>query len=168
MPGLPGVQVQDGPEDKFKKATERLFEDQWPDILRALECLNFGHWTQEVTWDRREGLVAPVRFNSFRPWEIVLVPDAYNDFAGFKLGSEERDARYAFHCICDEHLAPLLGSPRARAAFRPWWRQTKSHDNADRIERKASGIQMMIGIMPGMTSRTLTGTSSATSRPCRW
>lgn len=157
MPGMPGVAVGDGPEDKFKRAAERVFEDQWPDILQGLECVNFGHWTQEVSWDRREGLIAPVRFNSFRPWEIVLVPDVYNDFAGFKLGSEERDARYAFHAICDEHLAPLVGRPRARAAFRPWWRQTKSHDNADRIERKASGIQMMIGIMSGMTFKDADG-----------
>jgi hypothetical protein len=152
-----GVEVGDGPEDKRKRAAERVFEPHWADILTALECINFGHWTQEVTWDRAQGLIAPVRFNSFRPWEIVLVPDKYNDFAGFKLGDEERDARYAFHAICEEHRAPLIGHPRARDALSAAWRMVKSHENGDRIERKASGIQMMIGIMSGMTFRDATG-----------
>jgi hypothetical protein len=157
MPGLPGVQVRDGPEDKFKRITERLFEDQWPDILTGLECLNYGHWTQEVTWDRRENVIAPVRFNSFRPWEIVLIPDVYNDFAGFKLGGEEVDARYVFHAICDEHRQPLIGHPRARDALTAWWRTVRSHENADRLERKASGIQMMLGIAKGMTFKDASG-----------
>lgn len=152
-----GAQVLDSPEDKRKKVAERIFEPHWADILTGLECLNYGHWTQEVTWDRVQSLVAPTRFNSFRPWEIVLVPDAYNDFAAFKLGSDERDARYAFHCICEEHRAPLLGHPRARDALASAWRVMKSHENGDRIEKKASGIQMMIGIMSGMTFRGADG-----------
>ncbi len=146
-----GVQVTETQDDKRRKLVEDVFEDQWPDVLNGLEAYNFGAWTQEVQWDRKLGVTAPVRFKSFLPWEIELQRDKYNDFAGFKHQREPRDARYAFHAVCQPHFDPIFGCPRAENAREAWHRAMESHANADKIERKASGIQMMLELPTGST-----------------
>jgi hypothetical protein len=149
MPTGVGVQVTQTPEEKRRKATEDVFEDQWPDILNGLEAYNFGNWLQEVIWGSKAGLTAPVRFKSFLPSEAQLLRDKYNDFAGFRHGRDERDVRYAFLSVCQPHFDPIFGSPRAENARLSWWRAVQSHENGDKIERKASGIQMWLEMPTG-------------------
>ena len=140
-----GAQVTNTPEEKRRKLTEDIFETQWPDLLCGLEYLNFGSWDFEILWGDKLGVTAPVRFKSFVPGTLEILKDKYNDYAGYKLGQEERDARYGFHVVCNGHLHdPLFGWPRARNARESWWRSVKSHQNGDRLERKASGIQMFL------------------------
>jgi hypothetical protein len=146
-----GVQVTETPEEKRRKLVEDVFEDAWPDILNGLECYNFGRWTQEAIWDRKLGVVAPVRFKSFLPWEVQLQRDKFNDFAGYKHNGIERDARYAFHVVCQPHFDPIFGTPRAENARESWWRAMQSQENGDKIERKASGIQMWLELPTGVS-----------------
>lgn len=156
QPGAPvgiGVQVRESPEDKRRKLVEDVFEDQWTDILAGLESLNFGRWLQEVIWGRAYGVTAPVRFKSFLPWEAQLQRDKFNDFAGFKLGRDDRDPAYAFLAVCQPQFDPLFGVPRAENARESWHRAVQSHENGDKIEKKASGIQMYLGLPTGMSWR---------------
>jgi hypothetical protein len=145
-----GAQVVDTPEEKRRKLVDDLYETLWPDLYPGNECLNFGHWTMEQQWDRRLGVIAQSRFKSFTPGTVEILKDKFNDFAGYKLGQEERDARYGLHFVCNGHLHdPIFGWPRARNARKAWWRSEKSHINGDGLEQKASGIQMFLQYLTG-------------------
>lgn len=149
VPTGKGAQVTNTPEEKRRKLTEDVYETLWPDVLTGLEYLNFGEWTVEQQWARRLDVVAPSRFKSFTPGTLQHLRDKYNDWAGYKLGQEERDARYGVHFVCNGHLHdPLFGWPRTRNAREAWWRSVKSHQNGDRLERKASGTQIFMETAP--------------------
>jgi hypothetical protein len=121
------------------------------DVLpAALECLHFGYWLQEMDWQERDGRIAPC-FSSFLPGEATLYRDRYKRFAGFKVNEEERDARYAFLAVNEPHLDPIFGYSRNENCREEWWRARQSNLNADRVENKASGIQMMIGLPMGQS-----------------
>lgn len=163
-PGMPGVAVGEGPEDKRKKRDEDVFETLWPQILEAAECVHFGHWDLEVLWarDTARGVTAPVRFKSVAPWEAELQRDKFNDFAGLKFlngnsTDNERDARYVFHAAHGRQFNGLTGWGRGANALRSWWRYIKSHENADRIEQKASGRQMLMLLANGKTQKNNDG-----------
>lgn len=150
VPTGAGTQVVETQEEKRRKLIEDVWETLWPSLYAGLEYLNFGHWTMEVQWDRKLGVVAPVRFKSFAPGTIEILKDKFNDFAGYKLGQEERDSRYGLHFVCNGHLHdPIFGWPRARNARKAWWRSEKSHVNGDGLEQKASGIQMFLQYLTG-------------------
>lgn len=160
-PGAPtgvGVQVREAPEDKRKKRAEDDFETLWSDILTGgAECLNFGSWTQEVIWDRRNGLTVPTEFKSFLPWEVHTLRDKFNNFAGFRHRNEERGPEYAFRTVWAKQFDPLFGVPRAEQARESWWRAIQTQENMDKIERKASGIQMMLELPTGSSFTDASG-----------
>jgi hypothetical protein len=153
-----GVQVVESQEDKRRKLCEDIFEDQWADVLQGLECLNFGHLLQEVDWGRTKDVIAPIAFRPFSPFDTVqLDRTKQGDFNGYRYNNETRDPRYAFHAVCNPQFDRLRGVPRAEFAREAWWRAIQSQDNGDRIERKASGIQMMLEMMTGASWKDANG-----------
>lgn len=145
-----GIETVSTPEEERRKLCDDIFEDQWPDILQGLECLNFGYHLQELEWGTVQGVTAPIRFRDFGPLDPVQ-PDRtlQGDFNGFKYQNNVRDPRYAFHAVSMPQFDPIRGVPRAEFARETWWRAIQSQDNGDRLERKASGIQMMLEMIGG-------------------
>jgi hypothetical protein len=162
--GLNGVTVGDSPEDKRKKLAEDVFKPLWPQVLEGLECLNYGHWLHEVLWDRWMSVIAPVRLKSIAPGTAELQKDKFDDFAGFKLGQEERDARYAFLSVNNPHHDPLFGVPRLAAAYMAVLRFVRSHENSDRLEQKASGRQFLMLVANGKTTKVVNGVTQETDQ----
>lgn len=117
----------------------------------AVESLHFGNWLHEIEWARQFDRTDPVDARSFLPLEYVLHDDSRRKFTGYQVGSEFRDARYGFLCVNEPHIDPIRGFSRNRAALADWWGKWQSNDNADRIERKASGVSMLVGVPQGQT-----------------
>lgn len=137
--------------DKIKKAAE---SDLLPILARAMagamEAPSFGHWLQEVIWGDREGRISPLDVRSVLPSEGVIHVDEFRRFSGYEVGGEFRDARYGFLSVNDPHIDPVLGYSYSANALTTWFRATKSAENSDALERKASGIQMFLHIMQGV------------------
>lgn len=135
--------------EEMKEAAE---EDLLPVLASTLpgacECLNFGAWLHEIVWQRVNGRMTPSA-NSVLPTEAILHCDQQRKFAGFEIGSQFRDPRYAFLAVNQPHIHPVLGYSRMENCRADWWRAIQSNLNADRVERKAAGIQMMIGMPIG-------------------
>jgi hypothetical protein len=148
----------------------------------SLECLHFANWLQEIVWGRREDRgqtggkegvdsatggyrVLPVDVRPVLPTEALLHRDDYLRFAGFQIGPEFRGPAYAFLAVNQPHIDPVRGYSRNQNALKDWWRAQQSELNADRTERKASGIHMMLGVptgnftstKPDGTTETITG-----------
>lgn len=142
-----------GNADLAKKIQEAATADLLPALADAmpgaLESLQFGYWPQEVVWELRNGRVVPDRLMSFLPGQINLHANPHRQLVGYTMGTEYRDAAYLFLAVNDPHIDPILGFSRNENAKAAWWRSNQSSLNADRIERKASGIQMMIGVPNG-------------------
>jgi len=68
-----------------------------------------------------------------------------------------RDARYGLLSVNQPWIDPIMGWARTRDCREEWWRARKSEENADRSERKASGIQMLIEIMQGLDVKNADG-----------
>lgn len=149
------VEYDMGQRDLAAEMLETAKKDLLPRLQDALgpanEDLNFGNWLQEVIYDRTESRTVPASLNSFLPGEALLHTDRFRNFLGFQVGTEFRDARYAFLSVNQPHIHPVLGFSRNENVKADWWRATRSERNADSIERKASGIQMMIGFPMGQT-----------------
>jgi hypothetical protein len=71
---------------------------------------------------------------------------------------------YAFLAVNQPHLDPVRGYSRNQNALRDWWRAMQSERNADRTERKASGIHMMLGVPSSDEVHQADGTKSHRSR----
>src|SRR6478609_6911496 len=162
--GLKGANVTQTPEEKRKALAEDVFKPLWPDVMNHLECLNYGHWLSEVLWDRWMDVTAPVRLKSIAPGDAELRRDKFNDFAGFKLGQEERDARYAFLSVNNPHHDPIFGVPRLAAAYMAVIRFIRSHENSDRLEQKASGRQFLMLVANGKTTKVVNGVTQETDQ----
>jgi hypothetical protein len=118
-------------------------------IAPSMESLHFGHWLQEVVWGEKNGRTVPTAYKSILPGMAQLYQDEFGNFVGYKLGHEFRDARYAFLAVNESHIDPINGYARNENCREEWWRARQSNANADRTERKASGIQMGIGAPSG-------------------
>lgn len=145
-------------DDKGQQAKAEQIKDHaqkmlLPRLNRALhgamECLHFGNWLQELVWDRVNGQTEIADVRSILPLEAVLHEDAGRKFTGYSIDNQYRDARYGFLAVNQPHIDPVRGFSRNQNALRSWWRAERSEDNADRIERKASGISMKIGVPQG-------------------
>jgi hypothetical protein len=148
--GIETVRKDDTEAEKWKEQAEAALLPRLLDVLpAAMESLNFGAWLQEPVWGRRDGRIDPVEFNSFLPGEAVLYRDRGRKFAGYKIGEEFRDTRYAFLAVSEPHMDRIFGYSRNENCREEWWRARKSEENADRVEGKASGIQMKIGLPMG-------------------
>lgn len=132
----------------------------------AMESLHFGNWLQEIVWGRRQDRgsvgatqagaaggggfrVLPIDVRPILPMEAQLHQDQYLRFAGYQIGNQYRSSAYAFLAVNQPHLDPVRGYSRNQNALRDWWRSLQSEKNADRTERKASGIHMMLGVPTG-------------------
>lgn len=115
-------------------------------IEPAMESMIFGNWLQEMIWDRAEGRTVPIQANSVLPTEATLHCDPQRKFSGYQIGEQFRDPRYGFLCVNEPFIHPTLGFSRCENAKTDWWRASQSNMNADRIERKASGRQMMLSV----------------------
>lgn len=137
---------------KRKKLAEKyilpVVESLYP---ASMECLNFGNWVHEIIWDEIDGLVHPTTARSFLPGECTLLMDKYRQFAGFQIGNQYRDNRYAFIAVNEPHIDPIFGYARQLNVRQEWWRALQCNLSADRIQNKASGIQMKIAIPMGKT-----------------
>jgi hypothetical protein len=119
----------------------------------AMEAPHFGYWLQEIVWDTINKRTAPVDMRSILPGQAILHVDDERQFTGYQLasiGNAWRDARYAFLCVNDPHIDPILGYSFNENALATWFRATKSNENADAVERKAAGIQLILHIMQGV------------------
>lgn len=140
-------------------AAERKMQGQkalLPGLMDAfpasMEALHFGCWLQEVIWEQGvDGTLDPVRFNSLLPGEAVLHQDHTRKFTGYQVGKDFRDARYGFLAVNEPHIDPIFGYSRNQNCREEWWRIRQSNLNADKMEKKAAGIQMMLGLPIGKT-----------------
>lgn len=125
----------------------------------ACESPHFGNWLQEVMWDRKDvttdtgsdRMTCPVDVLPIFPGEAIVHAYNRNTFTGFQIGSEFRDARYAFLAVSEPHIDRIRGYSRNRNALRDYWRAIQSGINADKIECKASGTMMLLGLPIGQT-----------------
>lgn len=136
-------------EEMKEAATKELLPLLDRGLFPSFECLQFGYWTQEVIWDRVGERLLPVELNSILPGEAQLYCDKQKKFAGFQIGQEFRDKRYAWHSVNLPHIHPVLGYARNESAKYDWWGKLQSNLAGDKIERKASGIQMLLGVPMG-------------------
>lgn len=156
LAGTQTVEIVGNQDDaKLKKMKEWAEEYILPlvplALAPAMECLHFGSWLTEVVWDRKDGYTVPCEFNSVLPGEAIWFRDQFRKFIGFQIEMNYRDARYAFHCVNQPYLDPIFGYSRNENCREEWWRARQSNLNADKLEKKASGIQMMVGIPMGTT-----------------
>jgi hypothetical protein len=167
------IEIVDDTGDEKQAAEIKRTAEKFllPTFARALpgacESLHFANWLQEIVWGRREDraapgnqtdsavngstktLVVPMQPRPILPMEAMIHRNAGLQFVGFQIGDEYRDARYGFLCVNQPHLDPVRGYSRNQNALNSWWRAAQSERNADRIERKASGIHMMLGVGTG-------------------
>lgn len=115
----------------------------------ALESMHFGYWLHEVVWAERDGRQDIADVISIQPAQAQPYVDQYRKFKGFMFAGQYRDASSAFIAVNDEHLDPVLGRSNNASALVSWFRATQSAQNADAIEKKASGIQLILHIMEG-------------------
>jgi hypothetical protein len=132
-------------------------------VLQAsMECLHFGFWLQELVWDRKDGMTVPVDAYSFLPGEALLYRDkTIRRFVGYKVQQEFRDARYGFLAVNEPWIDPLFGYSRNENCREQWWRIQQSNKNADKTEKKASSIQMMLSIPMNMNVTLPDGTNTS-------
>lgn len=136
--------------EKMKEAAEKeLLPILDEGLFPACECLQFGYWLQEVIWDKIDGRVLPVQLNSVLPTEAWMHCDRQRRFAGFQIGDDFRDKRYGWLAVNQPHIHPVLGYARNEAAKYDWWGKINSNLTGDKLERKASGIQMFVGMPIG-------------------
>ena len=159
MPILSGSRtieiVDDGGDEKLAAEIKKAAEDDLLPILEkalpeALESPHFGYWLQELIWGENEGRLAPVDVQTILPGEGVIHIDEYRRFVGFNVNNDFRDARYGFLATHRPHIDPILGESNNMAALTTWYRATKSAENADAVERKAAGIQMLWHVAQGV------------------
>lgn len=121
-------------------------------MAQQLQCLNFGWWLSEVVWDRTsDGYTYPCEANPVLPGEATIYRDKYRKFAGFQIANEFRDLRYALLTTNNPWIDPIFGQSRNAYCVEEWWRVRQSQLNADSIEKKASGIQMGLGVAMGQS-----------------
>jgi hypothetical protein len=106
--------------------------------------------------------VVPVDVRPVLPLEAVVHRDPYLRFAGFQIGSAFRGPAYAFLAVNQPHIDPVRGYSRNQNALKDWWRALQSENNADRTERKASGIHMMLGV-PNATMQATDASGNVTT-----
>jgi hypothetical protein len=122
----------------------------------ACESLHFGNWLQELVWGRRDGRTDPVEVRPILPLEATIHEDGQRRFSRYEINGQFRTREYGFLAVNSPHLDPVRGYSRNQNAIADYWRALKSSDNADKIERKASGRQLMIGLPRGQSHfRTL-------------
>ena len=166
-----------GNPELAQKMKDAATVDLLPVLARAMfgacESLHFGRWLQEVEWGYRTFLTpkpskkptvdeeeqppgAPELSNRTIPINVypILPGEATihryrNSFSGYTINGETRDARYGFLAVNDPHIDPIEGYSRNQNALEPWWRGVQSRLNGDKIERKASGVSMMLGLPIG-------------------
>lgn len=152
--------------EEVKKAAEADLLPAFNDALPgAMECMNFGHWLQEVVWDMRDGGLYVAHCKSFRPNEAIVYQDKFGEFAGYMTATNEfRDARYAYLSVNNPHMDRIFGESRNEFCKKEWNRAQQSEKNADRTERKASSRQMFLGLPTGrMYADPVTGQHLMTS-----
>jgi hypothetical protein len=165
--------------DQVKAAAIQDLLPMWDRALPgACESLHFGNWLQEVVWGRKEDRgaagatepgrpanpstrIVPVDVRPVLPMEALLHRDQYLRFTGFQIANQFRAPAYAFLAVNQPHIDPVRGYSRNQNALRDWWRSIQSDLNADRTERKASGIHMMLGV-PDMTMKYVNPSTGAT------
>lgn len=163
MPVLAGnrsIRIVDdgGNEDEGLEVKAAAENDLLPMLKKAmpgaLESPHFGHWLQEVVWQNNaDGRLAPVDVQSILPQEGVIHVDEYRHLTGCQMASSSSGflkPEYLFLSVHRPHIDPILGESNNVAGLNSWYRATKSAENADALERKASGIQLLMYIMQGM------------------
>lgn len=157
MAGTRTIEVQDDqgkPNEAQRRkdiASKRILPQLEACLAGAFESLNFGHWLYEIEWTESPDGIAPV-LHSVLPGEATLYRDQYRQFAGYKIGANDyRDSRYGCLFTNNPHVDPIFGESRNEFCREEWWRARQSENNADRIERKASGTQLGIGVPQGAT-----------------
>ena len=118
----------------------------------GMESLFWGRWLMELVWAESPytGRTLPVGCPSVTPFEGQIYVDKFNQFAGYRVGGHYRDGRYGLLIVNDPHINPVLGRSPLQTALASWWRALRSSLNADAVERKASGIQMLAYVMQGV------------------
>jgi hypothetical protein len=115
----------------------------------ALESAPFGHWLQEVIWDKVDGRTDPVDVRPILPGESRIYEDYQRNFTGYKIGGQFRLPQYGFLAVHDSHLEPIRGRSPNENALISYFRSIKSAENADAVELKAAGIQVILYIAAG-------------------
>ncbi len=162
MAGTRSIEIIDdgGDEElanKIKAAAERaLLPILAKAVPGALETPCFGNWLQELVWgtvrpDAKIKRIDPLDVRPVLPYERVLHVNEFRQFTGYQVMAEYRDARYGFLSVCQPHMDPVLGYSLNEGALTAYVRATRSAENADAMERKASGIQLLMHIMQGTT-----------------
>ena len=156
LAGTQAVVVDDdgGNPDLAETIRRAAVEDLIPALKQALpgalEAPCFGHWLQEVVWSKRNGRVYPAELRSVLPTEGVIFIDGCRRFTGYSVFGTYRDSRYGFLAVNDPHWDPVLGRSENEAAVPSYLRALRSIENADSIERRASGIQFLFHVMQGV------------------
>lgn len=163
LAGVRSIEIVDdaGKPDEAEKIKKAATADLLP-ILElamdgAMESMHFGHWLQEIIWDQVDDRTAPVKVRSILPGQAEIHVDEFRQFTGYKINDEWRDARYAFLSVNDPHIDEVLGYSYNENALSTWFRATKSQENADAVERKAAGIQLILHIMQGVVMKDADG-----------
>ncbi len=115
----------------------------------ALEATAFGCWPQEMVYYDVDGRTDPVGVLPILPGEGTLYRDEFGAFMGVEIAGQWRDARYVFLATHNGHLQPVLGRGNNEAAYAAWHRAEQSALNADRVERKVSGMQFALFVAAG-------------------
>jgi hypothetical protein len=128
--------------EKRKKVIESAFRLIAMNAIRtACRALQYGRWTQEVSYELRDGFTVPVRFKAIRPWEgLQLWRDAKNDFAGATFQGQYRDARYLYHHVNCAELDDVFGWSRHQNVVLEWWQKLQNAVQKGKLARKASSI----------------------------
>ena len=137
--------------EKVKAAAQEDFLPGVMDWLPGMaECQHFGHFLQEVEWDRR----------------IAHGPRGLSQRIARRIDSVSRsipptDRLPGGRCLSRCPLRAARGGATAcrsdlrmgpqRELREEWWRVRQGEANADKMERKASGIQMGLGVPIGAT-----------------
>lgn len=122
-----------------------------------MEAPCFGKWLQESVWDKCEKRTVPIDFLPVLPFEGQIYVDDRRRFSGYTLNGHYRDARYALLAVHDRHWDTVLGHSPNQAALTSWHRANKSAQNADAVERKNAGIQMIAQVMQGVQMEDSSG-----------
>lgn len=138
--------------EKWKEEAERYVDPIWQMTKEgAGECVSLGNFLWEIIYERQDGLTVPVDAVSHLMVNVNvrLFWDKFRRFSGFRVNGEERDARYAFLAVNEPHKDRVFGYSRSQNCIDAWWRALQSNLNADKTERKGSGIQFSVGLPMG-------------------
>ena len=120
-------------------------------IAGAMEAPFFGNSLEELIWqaDRKTKRINPVDVRPIPHRQQFIRVNEARQYIGYTSMGQERDAAYGFLYVHNPQIDDVMGWSPNSAALADYFRATKSAENADAIERKASGIQLLMYMMQG-------------------